>query len=103
MSVKSTVEIQRIRAIMNLMNTTRRTAIFALSAAGILWGLTVPLSKLALAWVGPGWLTVARFAAAAPLLALAGRRRLREALVPRVVAAGAVGFGGVVMLQNQGI
>ena len=48
------------------MTNRNRTAILALAAAGALWGLTVPLSKLALEWLGPGWLTVARFALAAP-------------------------------------
>ncbi len=80
-----------------------RTALLALAGAGALWGLTVALSKLSLAWLGPGWLTVARFAAAAPLLALAGRRGLRGALVPGVAGAGAVGFGAVILLQNAGI
>ena len=82
---------------------TRRTAILALAAAGVLWGLTVPLSKLSLEWLGPAWLTVVRFAAAAPLLAVIARRGLRGALVPRVGAAGALGFGAVTMLQNAGI
>jgi O-acetylserine/cysteine efflux transporter len=85
------------------MTDRRRTAIAALAGAGALWGLTVPLSKLALGWLGPAWLTVARFAIAAPLLALAGRRGLRTACAPRVVASGALGFGAVVMLQNAGI
>jgi drug/metabolite transporter (DMT)-like permease len=85
------------------MWTPKRTAILALAAAGVLWGLTVPLSKLALEWLGPGWLTVVRFTAAAPLLALLGRRGLREALDARVVLAGALGFGAVVVLQNAGI
>ena len=82
---------------------SNRTAILALAAAGVLWGLTVPLSKVALEWLGPGWLTVARFAAAAPVLALVARRDLRRAFVPRVVAAGALGFGAVTVLQNAGI
>jgi O-acetylserine/cysteine efflux transporter len=81
----------------------RRAAIVALAAAGTLWGLTVPLSKLGLEWLGPGWLAVARFAIAAPLLALVARRRLRAALTPAVVAAGAVGYGVVIVLQNVGI
>src|SRR5690348_14868582 len=81
----------------------RRTAVIALAAAGVLWGLTVPLSKVALEWLGPGWLTVVRFAAVAPLLAVVGRRQLRAALVPRVGAAGALGFGAVIVLQNAGI
>src|SRR3954447_19240324 len=83
--------------------TTNRTAILALAAAGALWGLTVPLSKLSLEWLGGGWLTVLRFALAPPLLAYAGRRGLRAALTPRIVVAGAVGFGAVILLQNAGI
>ena len=83
--------------------TANRTAILALAAAGALWGLTVPLSKLSLDWLGGGWLTVRRFSLAAPLLAYAGRRGLRAALTPRIAAAGAIGFGAVILLQNAGI
>ena len=80
-----------------------RAAILSLAAAGVLWGLSVPLSKLSLAWLAPGWLTVTRFAAAAPLLAFASRRGLREALSPGTALSGAIGFGAVIMLQNAGI
>ena len=60
------------------MNTNRRHAVAALIAAGLLWGTTVPLSKLALEWLSPGWLTVVRFSlAAAVLLAVAGARGVR--------------------------
>src|SRR5215212_1123179 len=83
--------------------TASRSAILALAAAGALWGLTVPLSKLSLDWLGGGWLTVIRFALAAPLLAYAGRRGLRAACTPPVAAAGAIGFGAVILLQNAGI
>ena len=90
------------------MNTNRRHAVAALIAAGLLWGTTVPLSKLALAWLPPGWLTVARFGlAAAVLLAVAGRTtgraRLLAAFTPKVLASGALGYGGSVMVQNAGI
>jgi O-acetylserine/cysteine efflux transporter len=85
------------------MNRTNRSAIFALAAAGTLWGLNVPLSKLALAWLAPGWVTLLRFAVAAPLLALVGRRGLRDAFDWRVLASGAIGFGAVIVLQNAGI
>src|ERR671922_2403890 len=81
----------------------RRRAIVALVAAGALWGLTVPLSKLGLEWLGASWLTVVRFALAAPLLALVARRHLRAALRPGVAAAGAFGYGAVILLQNAGI
>ncbi len=80
-----------------------RKAIFALATAGALWGLSVPLSKLALGWLPPGWLTFVRFAAATPLLAVGGRRGLRAALTPRIAASGALGFGAVILLQNAGI
>ncbi|HWD64952.1 MAG TPA: DMT family transporter [Solirubrobacteraceae bacterium] len=77
--------------------------ILALAGAGALWGLTVPLSKLALPWLPPAWLTSVRFLIAIPVLALAGRGGLRQALRPRVVGAGALGFGAVLVLQNAGI
>ena len=103
------------------MNTNRRHAVAALIAAGLLWGTTVPLSKLALGWLSPGWLTVVRFGLAAAVLlavARAGRRAaaaaqvgpavgpasaLRAAFTPAVLAAGAIGYGGSVMVQNVGI
>ncbi len=82
---------------------SRTASILALATAGALWGLTVPLSKLGLDWLGAGWLAFARFALAAPLLALLARRHLRAALTPGVVAAGALGYGAVILLQNAGI
>lgn len=82
---------------------TTTHAIVALAFAGTLWGLTVPLSKLGMEWLGAGWLGVARFAIAAPLLALVARRHVRSAISPGVVAAGALGYGGVILLQNAGI
>ncbi len=85
------------------MNAHRRTAFAALIAAGILWGTTVPLSKLALAWLPPGWLTVARFGVAAAVLAPAARSGSRPALTPKVLMSGALGYGGSVIVQNAGI
>ncbi len=85
------------------MERKNQTAFAALAAAGLLWGLTVPLSKLSLAWLGPAWLAVARFALAAPVLALFARGSLRSAFSLKIALAGAFGFGGVVVLQNAGI
>src|SRR5579875_2958981 len=85
------------------MKTRQHTAIAALALAGALWGLSVPLSKLALGWLDPAWLAAARFLAAAPVLAVVSRHRLREAFNLRVLAAGAIGFGAVVLLQNAGL
>jgi O-acetylserine/cysteine efflux transporter len=80
-----------------------RNAILALIAAGCLWGVTVGLSKLALRWLDPSWLSAMRFLVAAPVLAVLGRRTLREALTPGVLCSGALGYGVVLLLQNAGI
>src|ERR1700675_1198900 len=58
-----------------VMSINRRHAVAALAAAGLLWGTTVPLSKLALVWLPPGWLTVVRFGLAAAILLAVARRR----------------------------
>jgi O-acetylserine/cysteine efflux transporter len=103
------------------MNTNRRYAVAALTGAGLLWGTTVPLSKLALEWLPTGWLTAVRFGlAAAVLLPIAARRRghggtgrmallrmrgapgsRRSGLV--LLASGAIGYGGTIIVQNAGI
>jgi O-acetylserine/cysteine efflux transporter len=86
------------------MNTNRRRAVAALTAAGLLWGTTVPLSKLALGWLAPGWLTFVRFGLAAVILiAVAPRAQMRAACTPSVLASGAIGYGGSVVVQNAGI
>src|SRR5215472_11584582 len=81
----------------------RHRAVAALTAAGLLWGTTVPLSKLSLAWLSPGWLAFARFGLAAAILLVAARATLRAACSPAVLASGAIGYGGSVLVQNAGI
>jgi O-acetylserine/cysteine efflux transporter len=91
------------------MANNRRLVFAALIAAGVLWGTTVPLSKLALTWLGPAWLAFARFGVAAAVLLLVagrdavGRAKVRAVCRPVVLASGAVGYGGSVLLQNLGI
>jgi O-acetylserine/cysteine efflux transporter len=85
------------------MTYSRRLVFPALIAAGILWGATVPLSKLALAWMAPGWLAFDRFALAAAVLMVASRRQLRNAASPAILITGGIGYGGSVLLQNVGI
>lgn len=81
----------------------RRRALGALTAAGLLWGLSVPLSKAALGWLDPAWLSAVRFLIAAPVLLLVARHALRDAAGAHVAGWGVVGFGGVILLQNLGI
>lgn len=75
----------------------------ALTAACVGWGLTIPSGKVALGWLDPLTLGAARFALAAPVLALAGRRGLRAALDREVIAWGVVFYAAVVGLQNAGV
>jgi drug/metabolite transporter (DMT)-like permease len=84
------------------MNFDRR-ALAALTAAGILWGTTMPATKLAVQWLPPGWLTVVRFALAAAILLVARRSQLRSACSPAILAWGAIGYGGTIFVQNAGI
>jgi len=85
------------------MRNTRTFALLALTTAGVLWGTTVPMTKVALGWLGPGWLAVVRFAIAALLLAIPARRQLRAALTPAILGWGAAGFGVVLVVQNAGV
>lgn len=95
------------------MNICRYRALVALTAAGVAWGTTVPLSKIALEWVAPAWLAFIRFGLAAAVLAAvllrqamrdpARRRVLRSAFRLPVLVSGALGYGGSVVLQNAGI
>jgi O-acetylserine/cysteine efflux transporter len=84
-------------------DTHRYAAVTALAVAGSLWGLTVPMSKFAMEWLGPAWLTVGRFGIAVAVLAVVARRHLRAAATPMVLASGAAGYGAVMLLQNAGI
>jgi O-acetylserine/cysteine efflux transporter len=85
-----------------MRTTTRNQALIALSAAGLLWGTSVPLSKAALTGFGPGWLTVLRFGVAGLILLAVLRPRLRD-VRPALVFWGAVGYGSCVAVQNVGL
>jgi O-acetylserine/cysteine efflux transporter len=87
-----------------VLRGSQSRAVAALAAAGVAWGTSVPLSKAALEWLPPAWLVVVRFAvAAAVLCAVVDRAALRAALRWPVLAWGAVGFGGSVLMQNAGL
>jgi O-acetylserine/cysteine efflux transporter len=85
------------------MKRSNSTAIAALTAAGVLWGSSMALSKLSLEWLEPGWLTVVRFGLAALLLAFPARAHLRAAFTPAIVLWGILGVGVTVVVQNVGV
>lgn len=85
------------------MERIRSRAVAALIAAGLLWGTTVPLSKVALEWLPAAWLTFARFGLACLILLAVSRSGIKAAFRPAVLASGAIGYGGSVLLQNAGI
>jgi O-acetylserine/cysteine efflux transporter len=85
------------------MTSSRRYALIALIASGLLWGATVPLSKVALGWLDPAWLTFGRFLVAGLVLAAIARKQLRAAFSWQVAVGGALGFGACVALQSAGI
>ena len=64
------------------MTSDRRLAVAALTTAGLLWGTTVPLSKVALDWLPSGWLTFVRFGLAAAVLLVAASRPAVRAAPP---------------------
>src|SRR5258708_9665966 len=84
------------------MELNCRRSVAALTAAGILWGTTVPLSKVALGWLPPGWLTFARFGVAAVILLAVSRSGIRAAFKPAVLVSGAVGYGGSAVPPHAG-
>jgi drug/metabolite transporter (DMT)-like permease len=84
------------------MNFDRR-AIAALTASGILWGCTMPATKLASQWLPPAWLSTMRFGIAAAILLVVCRRRIRAACSPAILASGAIGYGGTIIVQNAGV
>jgi drug/metabolite transporter (DMT)-like permease len=95
------MKTSRIPAVASASSTR---AVAALAAAGVAWGTSVPLSKAGLTWLPPAWLVVARFAlAAAVLFATVDRAALRAALRGPVLAWGAAGLGGSVLVQNTGL
>src|ERR1700744_3562908 len=79
-------------------------AVAALAAAGVAWGTSVPLSKAALSWLPPGWLVFDQIGLAAlVLLVTVDRDALSAALRWQVLAWGAAGLGGSVLIQNAGL
>jgi O-acetylserine/cysteine efflux transporter len=92
----------RLGSVRSLLSDRRTSALTALTAAGLLWGTSVPLSKAAFAGFGPAWLTVFRFAVAGLVILVVMRPRLRT-VRPALWFYGAFGYGACVLLQNIGL
>jgi O-acetylserine/cysteine efflux transporter len=91
--------MQRINSI-----SERPRALIALVLAGSTWGLTLPLSAVALRGVAPAALVSIRFGFAAGILAFIARRgSLRAALTWRIAGWGVLGYGAVVLTQCEGV
>jgi drug/metabolite transporter (DMT)-like permease len=71
----------------------------------VLWGLSIPVTKLGLVTMPPLTLTALRFAVAVPLLFLfvLGRERLPWRAIPHVAALGVVGIGVGQVTQTLGV
>lgn len=71
----------------------------------VMWGLSIPVTKLGLETMPPLTLTALRFAIAVPLLFLfvVGKRRLSWRAFPRVAALGMLGIGVGQVTQTLGV
>lgn len=77
----------------------------AMLVLAVLWGLSIPVTKLGLVTLPPLTLTALRFAIAVPLLLLLaiGRKRIPARSLGRVVALGIIGIGIGQVAQTFGI
>jgi drug/metabolite transporter (DMT)-like permease len=77
----------------------------AMLLLAVMWGLSIPVTKLGLVTMPPLTLTALRFAVAVPLLFLlvVGRPRLPWRAFPRVAALGILGIGVGQVTQTLGV
>lgn len=77
----------------------------AMLLLAVMWGLSIPVTKLGLATMPPLTLTALRFAVAVPVLFLVGvgRQRLPWRAFPRVAALGILGIGIGQVAQTLGV
>jgi drug/metabolite transporter (DMT)-like permease len=77
----------------------------AMLLLAIMWGLSIPMTKLGLVTMPPLTLTALRFAVAVPLLFLfvVGRQRLPWRAFPRIAALGVLGIGVGQVTQTLGV
>ncbi len=88
---------------MPISNTIRSFGAMLLLA--VMWGLSIPVTKLGLLTLPPLTLTALRFAMAVPFLLpfMVGRPRLPWQAIPRVAALGVLGIGVGQVAQAYGV
>ena len=87
------------------LNAVSFHGVAAMLLLAVMWGLSIPATKLGLETVPPVTLTVMRFAAAAPLLLVlvVGRERLPRRVLTRVAALGVLGVSLGQVAQAFGV
>ena len=80
-------------------------SIAAMLLLAVMWGLSIPVTKLGLATLPPLTLTALRFAIAVPWLLFfaLGKRRLPWRALPRIAALGILGVGIGQVAQTLGV
>lgn len=80
-------------------------SVAALLLLAVMWGLSIPVTKLGLVTLPPLTLTALRFGIAVPLLLLCtvGRQKLPWRALPRVAALGVLGIGVGQVAQAYGV
>ncbi|WP_415183177.1 DMT family transporter [Phaeovulum sp.] len=101
----STTSIPSAPPFASLATRLSPLSIAALLCLALIWGLSIPITKLALESMPPMTLTALRFGIAVPILFLfaLGHRRLPLRALPQVVALGLLGIGIGQVAQTFGI
>ncbi len=87
------------------MRTPSPKSVAAMLSLAIMWGLSIPITKLGLETVPPLTLTALRFVVAVPLFFIlaAGRLRMPRRAVPSIVALGVMGITLGNVAQSLGV
>lgn len=85
-------------------DSARASSVGAILLLAVIWGLSIPLTKLGLETLPPMTLTALRFATALPVMfALTLRQRLPLSAIPRVALLGIIGISVGQVAQTFGI
>ena len=108
MSIEGTAgtrSVSSLRGIVRPEGQASMRSLGALLLLAVMWGLSIPVTKLGLATMPPLTLTALRFAIAVPLLFLflVGKPRLPLRAFPRMAVLGILGIGVGQVTQTLGV